>query len=268
VRERQGHRVEGGAKVNRDEYLSRIGVDRSNVRPDIETLRLLQYQHLLHIPFENLDIHWKRPIVLDSDRFYEKIVESGRGGFCYELNGLFNELLIAIGFHTHLVSGRVYGPDKVPGPEFDHMAIVVLIGNDEYLADVGFGDFIAEPLKIDPSSEQVDREGVFIIRLTEHGAFEVEKKDGNGWKPECLFGRNAHALQEFAGMCEFHQTSPDSHFTKGKVCSQLTADGRKTLTDKSFIVTVDGEKTDKPVDSEDKFAEILQREFAITIERK
>ncbi|MEP6788502.1 MAG: arylamine N-acetyltransferase, partial [Acidobacteriota bacterium] len=88
--------------MNRDEYLSRIEVDVSVVRPDVETLRLLQLQHLLHVPFENLDIHWKRPIVLDTDRFYEKIVINGRGGFCYELNGLFNELLIAIGFHTHL----------------------------------------------------------------------------------------------------------------------------------------------------------------------
>ena len=109
--------MDGGAKVNRDGYLSRIGVDPRGVRPDIETLRLLQYKHLLHVPFENLDIHWKRQIVLDTNRFYEKIVINGRGGFCYELNGLFNELLIAIGFHTHLISGRVYGPNKVPGPE-------------------------------------------------------------------------------------------------------------------------------------------------------
>jgi N-hydroxyarylamine O-acetyltransferase len=186
--------------MNLNGYLSRIGVDPMSIRPDVETLRLLQREHLLHVPFENLDIHWKRPIVLDTDRFYKKIVEGGRGGFCYELNGLFNELLIAVGYRTHLVSGRVYGPEKVPGPEFDHMAIVVMVAGEEYLADVGFGDFIAEPLKIDPSSEQIDREGVFIVRLTEHGSFEVEKKDGNGWKPECLFGRSARGLAEFTEM--------------------------------------------------------------------
>jgi len=143
------------------------------------------------------------------------------------------------------------------------MAIVVRVGGEEYLADVGFGDFIAEPLKIDPSSEQIDREGVFIVRLTEYGAFEVEKKDGDGWKPECLFGRNAHALSEFAGMCEFHQHSPESHFTKGKVCSQLTADGRKTLTDTKFIATVAGKKTETTVASDEEFEAILAREFNI-----
>ena len=249
--------------MNLDKYLSRIGVDAKEVRPDVQTLRLLQRQHMMHVPFENLDVHWRQPVVLDTNRFYEKIVENKRGGFCYELNGLFNELLVAVGFHTHLVSGRVYNAEGDPGPEFDHMAIVVLIGGEEYLADVGFGDFIADPLKIDPSGEQVDREGVFIIRLTEHGGFEVEKKDGDGWKPECLFGRNAHALQEFAGMCEFHQHSSDSHFTKGKVCSILTADGRKTLTDKKYLNTSNGEKTEIDVASVVEFDTILLREFEI-----
>ncbi|MEP6788786.1 MAG: arylamine N-acetyltransferase, partial [Acidobacteriota bacterium] len=238
-------------------------VDVSVVRPDVETLRLLQLQHLLHVPFENLDIHWERPIALDTDRFYEKIVINGRGGFCYELNGLFNELLIEIGFHTHLVSGRVYGPDKVPGPEFDHMAIVVLVGNDEYLADVGFGDFAAEPLKIDPSGEQADREGVFFVRFTEHGAFEIEKFKEGQWIPELLFGRNGHSLSEFAERNEFQQHSPDSHFTKGKICSILTADGRKTLTDGKFIVTSNGEKTESSINSNEEFEAILQGEFGI-----
>ena len=92
-----------------DKYLSRIGLERQNVRCDLESLRILQLQHLLNVPFENLDIHWKVPIALDTERFYEKIVENRRGGYCYELNGLFDELLKGLGYHTHLVSGRVHG---------------------------------------------------------------------------------------------------------------------------------------------------------------
>ena len=134
--ERQRYRMEGCIQMNLDKYLSRIEVNPREVRSDVETLRLLQRQHLLHVPFENLDIHWKRPIVLDTERLYKKIVVNGRGGFCYELNGLFNELLTSVGFHTHLVSGRVYNAERKLGPEFDHMAIVVLL-NGEYLADVG-----------------------------------------------------------------------------------------------------------------------------------
>ncbi len=255
--------MEGGKSVNVEAYLSRIGVDRGDVRCDLDTLRTLQLQHLLHVPFENLDIHWKVPIVLDTDRFYEKIVEKRRGGYCYELNGLFNELLKALGYHTHLVSGRVFMGDKGYSPDFDHMGIVVKIDDEEYLADVGFGDFASIPLKVDPSEEQPDREGTFYVRPTEHGAFEIEKLKDVSWTPELLFGRSSHDLQEFAERNEFQQRSPDSHFRTRKICSILTAEGRRTLTNNKFIVTSKGERKETDVASEDEFNEILMQEFGI-----
>jgi N-hydroxyarylamine O-acetyltransferase len=218
---------------------------------------------LLSVPFENLDIHWHHPIVLDVGEFYKKIVENRRGGFCYELNGLFNELLAGVGYRTRLVSGRVFNAVGEPGPEFDHMAIVVVIDGQEYLTDVGFGEFSAAPLMIDPSAEQIDREGTFIIRFTEHGSFDVEKKVGDSWKRECRFGRNAHVLADFSEMCEFHQLSPKSHFTNGKICSLMTQNGRKTLTDRKLIVTAVSEKSQTAFDSDDRFAELLLHEFGI-----
>src|SRR5258708_37264710 len=104
--------------MNLNRYLSRIGVDPREVRPDIETLRLLQRQHLLYVPFENLDIHWKRPIILDTDRFYKKIVEGGRGGFCFVLNRVFNNSLMAAGGATHLCLVRRFVPRHTPGDVF------------------------------------------------------------------------------------------------------------------------------------------------------
>src|SRR5215470_12755794 len=143
--------------MSRSAYLSRIGVGSTDLPADETTLRLLQRQHLLSVPFENLDIHWKRPIVLDTNRFYQKIVEEKRGGFCYELNGLFNELLVDLGYKTRLVSARVFDVGKGEfGPEFDHMIVIVTIGGQEYIADVGFGDFSAEPLLLDVEKEQAD----------------------------------------------------------------------------------------------------------------
>lgn len=108
--------------MNTTAYLHRIGLVDAKISSDVESLKLLQRSHLLTVPFENLDIHLKRPIVLDVERFYEKIVEQGRGGFCYELNGLFNELLRSLGFTTRLISGRVFS-GTTHGPEFDHAAI-------------------------------------------------------------------------------------------------------------------------------------------------
>src|ERR1044072_5729389 len=137
-------------------YLQRIGADAGSPACTAETLRFLQRQHLLHVSFENLDIHWKRPIVLNAGKFYQKIVGENRGGFCYELNGLFNVLLQELGYETKMVSARVGGGGNF-SPEYDHMAIIVKAAKadgEEYLADVGFGDFIAEPLKLVLDIEQ------------------------------------------------------------------------------------------------------------------
>lgn len=250
-------------RINRSDYLSRIAVASENLGPDAESLHLLQRQHLLNVPFENLDIHWKRPIVVDVAKFYAKIVGERRGGFCYELNGLFNELLREIGFQTRLVSARVFSGEKGFGPEFDHAAIIVTIGELEYLTDVGFGDFTAEPLRFVTDIEQQDREGVLVIRRADDGYFEVAKKAGDAWLPQYMSKPFARDLSEFAEMCDFQQFSPESHFTKGKVCSVLTGDGRKTLTDKKFIVTSNGEKTETLVESDEEFDQILVREFNI-----
>lgn len=249
--------------MNTEKYLSRIGLDNAGAAADIGRLKLLQRQHLLNVPFENLDIHWKRPIRLVTDAFYSKIVDENRGGFCYELNGLFNELLREAGFATRLLSARVADGSGGFSDEYDHLAILVIIGEMQYLADVGFGAFTTEPLQFVPDIEQDDDAGTFVIRPLADEYFEVAKKDGDEWRSEYKFKPFGRDLSEFSGMCEFHQTSPESHFTRGKVCSLMTPEGRKTLRDDRFIVTSAGIKTETPVGSEEEFDALLAREFGI-----
>ena len=244
------------------EYLDRIGLTDLEPTPDLPTLKLLQRAHLLHVPFENLDIHWKRPIVLDTEKFFRKIITERRGGFCYELNGLFNELLKWIGFETRLVSARVFNGTE-HGPEFDHAAIIVRIGGDEHLADVGFGAFTAEPLRFIPGEKQGDVHGVFVIRKFNDEYLEVAKLEDGNWRSEYIFRDVSRQLPEFSEMCDFQQHSPDSHFRKGKLCSIMTADGRKTLTDDNFIVTTGPEKKETPVADESQFYSLLMSEFGI-----
>lgn len=251
-------------EIERDAYLSRISiVPEANFVPSPDGLELLQTRHLENVPFENLDIHWKRPIILDTNRFYEKIVAHKRGGFCYELNGLFERLLRSMGFQTKLVSARPYSNENGFGPEFDHAAIIVSLGDTEYLVDVGFGDFAAGPLRIVIGGEQTDREGIFRISGAEDGALVVEKRTVDEWRPEYMFSLQARGLAEFREMCDFQQYSPESHFTKGKICSVLTTHGRKTLTDRNYIVTTNGNRVETPVPSETEFNEILASEFGI-----
>ena len=252
--------------MDTENYLRRIGIEHSHFPANEESLRFLQKQHLLNVPFENLDIHWKRRIILDTTRFYEKVVGEGRGGFCYVLNGLFCELLNEIGFQVRMISARVAKGDGDFGAEYDHMAILADINGKEFLVDVGFGAFTAEPIKFDLDVEQVDDNGVFLIRKYDSDYFEVVKKDGSVWKSEYIFKDLARDLNEFTEMCNFHQISPDSHFTRGKVCSLMLDNGRQTLTDKTFIETRNDTKTLTEINSEDEFKKILARIFRI--ERK
>lgn len=248
--------------MNSADYLARIGVDRA--APDETGLFLLQRRHLMTVPFENLDIHWKRPIVLNIDSICRKVVGEKRGGFCYELNGLFGALLNELGFPTRMVSARVSNGDGTFSREYDHMALLSMVGDQEYLVDVGFGAFTTEPLKMVLDVEQEDPSGTYVIREQGDDYLAVLKKDGSEWKAEYMFKPVGRQLSEFTEMCEFHQTSAESHFTRGKVCSVLTSDGRKTLRDKGFILTIGAEKTEDAVGSEEQFAEILQREFGIS----
>jgi N-hydroxyarylamine O-acetyltransferase len=246
--------------MNTEKYLRRIRIENFAIPLTAENLKFLQKQHLLNVPFENLDIQWQRLIILDTSKFYEKIIGEKRGGFCYELNGLFCELLNKIGFLSKIISARVSNGNGEFGAE---LAILTKIDGIEFLVDVGFGDFTAEPLKFILDTEQVDENGVFLIRKFDDEYFEVVKKDDELWKGEYIFKDKPRDLAEFTEMCNFHQTSLESHFTRGKVCSLMLENGRKTLTDKAFIETKNDRKSETEINSEEEFYKILAHEFGI-----
>jgi N-hydroxyarylamine O-acetyltransferase len=182
------------------------------------------------VPFENLDIPLGRQIVCDEDTFVRKIVERRRGGFCYEMNGAFAALLRAIGFHVTLLSARVPQPDGSDGPEFDHLTLRVDL-EESWLADVGFGDSFMEPLRLKTGIEQ-EQDGR-RFRIVDFGELlHVERAEpGGGWKREYSFTLKPRHLREFAGMCHYHQTSPESPFTRKRLCTIATPEGRITLSD-------------------------------------
>jgi N-hydroxyarylamine O-acetyltransferase len=116
-----------------DSYLNRIGCSGAR-EPTLDTLRQLHLAHVSSVPFENLDIP-RRPIVLDEAALFAKIVGRRRGGFCYELNGLFAALLRELGFRVTLLSARVPNAEGRPVPEFDHLVLRVDLA-EPWLADV------------------------------------------------------------------------------------------------------------------------------------
>jgi N-hydroxyarylamine O-acetyltransferase len=223
-------------------YLSRIGCEMPRTI-DLATLTELHLAHLRTVPFENLDIHWGREIVLDEAHLYEKIVERRRGGICYELNGLFAWLLRALGFDVTVLAANVYSGDADLTPDFDHMVLLVNIGWQRYLADVGFGDSFLTPLALGHPGAQSDGASAYEISRTDpfYDLFRVDASgSGGARKPLFRFDLTPRSLHDFVDRCGFHQNSPESHFRRKTVCSRAHPEGRFTVSAGELIITGKG----------------------------
>jgi N-hydroxyarylamine O-acetyltransferase len=257
--------------MNVSQYLTRIHYS-GPVSPNAETLRQLQVAHLQSVPFENLSIHANEPIILNDDALFEKIVTRRRGGFCYELNGLFAALLRTLGFKVEMLSAGVSNNQNGFGPEFDHMTLLVTAPDkpdERWLADVGFGDSFIEPLLLDERDEQLQGERAYRID-TEDDHLVLLQRDRDGeWKPQYRFSLAPHSYTDYEQMCRYHQTSPESHFTKARMCSLATPEGRITLSGLRFITTTrTGERLERTLSNEEKFDEMLRELFGVVISDK
>ena len=244
-------------------YLSRIGIAEISP-PSLDFLAELQNRHMLSIPFEDLDIPHRDKIVLDLEWIYQKIIPTKRGGFCYELNGLFHWLLTQLGFKVDILSARVFNHErKELGPEFDHMALLVHLEND-YLVDVGFGDSFRMPLEF-PNGEQRDISGHYKIYTINENEYDLRRKESYDWKLQYKFSITSRTLAEFENMCEYQQTFPESIFRNRMVCTIATQTGRITLSNLSLTVTDNGTKTKTDLRSDGEFYQLLKKHFLIEL---
>ncbi|GET22728.1 arylamine N-acetyltransferase family protein [Prolixibacter denitrificans] len=248
--------------INNEAYLQRIFYD-GPTSVSLQTVTQLQKAHVLHVPFENLDIHQKVPIELNIDHIYNKVINQHRGGFCYELNGLFYELLKCLGFEVRRISARVYHANEY-APEYDHLAIVATIDGKEYLTDVGFGEFTFSPLRLDTTELQHDERGTFRIDRYETFCYRVNKQEDNVWQSVYVFENRHREFREFEAMCRYHQTSPESPFTKSRLIKRPTCTGRITLTNDTLKISENGHPAEeKPVNGAEEFATYLDSYFGI-----
>jgi N-hydroxyarylamine O-acetyltransferase len=241
-------------------YLEPISYHGS-CEPILPTLQALHEAHLLAVPFENLDIALGRAIVLDEASLWTKIVDHHRGGFCYELNGLFALLLRALGFQVDLLSAAVVRETGGFGPDFDHLTLLVHLEQD-WLADVGLGESFRQPLRLQAGLTQRQSDGSY--RLEYEGGFWIYQEWDDAWKPAHRFLVQPHALHDFAAMCHYHQTSPQSTFTQQRVCTLPTPSGRITLSDQRLITNSNGERTERVLTDQD-YRTILAEQFGIVL---
>lgn len=205
-----------------DAYLDRIAY-HGPLRPDRATLAALHRAHLLAIPYENLDVQLGRPVSTDPAAAYDKIVRRKRGGWCYEMNGLFGWVLSEIGFKVTRAAGAVLREKRGAASEGCHLVLVVELEEGIYLADVGFGDGPLDPIAV--------TEGEF----GSHGFRFALTREPDGWWRFHHHARGGVASFDFipakaeerllSEQCLFLQSSPESPFVQNAVLQHHFADG-------------------------------------------
>ena len=287
------------SNLDADRYLERIGLDPDAVAAadrDGELLASLQSAHARSVPFETLSIcghphpeagtsYEGEPIDLDAASLYEKVVERGRGGFCYELNGAFAWLLDDLGFDVRRCAARVAADGGGYGIPADHLTLVVDLGGaDErvngrehrtagrHLVDVGVGaPVVRRPVPLDGT---VVDNGVGVeLRLVEpdrpDADYRLECRKPAGWEdvthewsPRYILRDEPRELDFFEASCEYHSTAPDSHFTGDPIAMQATAEGHVSVSPDTITRRMRGETEKRDVDPE-AYDRLLAEEIGI-----
>ncbi len=201
-------------------YLARVGfVGEPNA--DLDTLARLHRGHLQHIPYENLGVLLGETLDFDIARIFDKLVHQRRGGWCYEMNGLFAWALETIGFEVTRLAGGVIR-DRI-GDEYVGNHLVLRVDLDRpYLADVGFGDGLFEPI---PLIEQEFDQNGFVSRLAKAaGGWWRFHNHQNCGAPSFDFRNEPADLKQLTAMCAFLQSSDLSPFTQNVVLQRRFPD--------------------------------------------
>jgi len=243
-----------------DSYFERIGY-RGSTEVCAETLRDIHIAHTLNVPFENLDVFYKRPILLDEASLYKKIVQERRGGYCFEMNGIFSFVLLEMGFKVTNLLARV----TVDGTHYTtktHQAILVKIGGKQWLADVGFGnDGLIAPLLMEENTEQGQFAHTYRLIMDSALGYVLQKKNEDGYYPLYAFTLDECSPEDFLMSNHFTATFPGSFFLTMRMCTMPRKDGRITLTDSHFKVVKENDVLTTPITSDHEFNTLLKKHF-------
>ncbi|MEM7802297.1 MAG: arylamine N-acetyltransferase, partial [Chloroflexota bacterium] len=192
-------------------------------------------------------------------------IKRRRGGFCYELNGLFSSLLRQLGFQVERLSANVGRDDGTFSADFDHMTLLVTL-NERWLVDVGFGETFLQPLRLDSTDVNVQDNGEYQLKPEGDGFIMYENRPGKDWAPGLRFTTQPYEYANFVDRCHFQQYSPDSTFKKGRICSLATLTGRISLSELKFITTVfGGGRVARELADEAEFSAVLKAYFGIIL---
>jgi N-hydroxyarylamine O-acetyltransferase len=244
-------------------YLDRIGF-AGTPRPDLATLKALHRGHALSISYENLDVQLGRPVTTDPAAAFDKIVRRGRGGWCYEMNGLLGWALREIGFEVTRLAGGVHRATFGGVMVGNHLVLRVDLPEGPWIADVGFGDGPRDPFPLAPGPIVSDGFEYRLDRLDD-GWWRLTNQPLGG-APNFDF-RSEPASEALLGeKCQALQTSPESVFVTTAICQRHMPGEIRLLRGRAFRrLRADGRKEEHVIADAGAFVALLAREYELDL---
>lgn len=239
-------------------YLDRIGLDGVPAA-DLAGLRRLHRAHLNHIPYENLDVQLGRPVDLDIERTYHKIIGRRRGGWCYEMNGLFGWALSEAGFDVTRMVGGVMASLAGEVAMGSHLVLRVQL-EQPYLVDVGLGDGLREPIPILGGNHHQDDREFRLETLDEEGRWRFHNHEGRP-PPDFDFRMEAADEARLEALCQTLQTEPTSLFVQNLICIRTVPGHGATHLIGRVLAKADAEK--EILTDVDAFLDTLENHFGL-----
>ncbi|MCB9960630.1 MAG: arylamine N-acetyltransferase [Hyphomonas sp.] len=242
-------------------YLNRIGYT-GPLAPDLPTLRALCAAHISAVPFEDLDVQLGRPPGLDVDTIYEKIVAQRRGGWCYEMNGLFGWVLVEIGFDVMRVSGGVLRERMGDQQMGNHLCLIATLDRP-YLVDVGFGSALNRPLPLEAGEHDC---APFRVTLSDLGDGYWRYSEQAFAAPFTYDFRPEPADEALLGaVCTKQGTDPASNFVLNLVAQRRSGTSHRMLRGKVLVHTTPDGVEQTEIGSADELAATLRDIFGLDV---
>lgn len=254
--------------INLEAYLKRIGYIGKPVA-NLETLQTIQRLHPDAIPFENLNPFTATPVKIDLESIQQKLVQDGRGGYCFEQNHLLKAVLEQIGFEVKGLAARVvWGRTKNDPAPFSHMLLLVTLENIQYIVDVGFGSMsLTGPLVLEVDKVQTTPHEDF--RIVQDGTYyRVDGWIKSEWHACYKFHLEEHFMADYEMMNWYTSCHPQSHFTYTITAARAFDQGRYTLRDNVFHAHYLDQPSEKTIITETtEFQAILQHIFGLNLSK-
>lgn len=245
-------------------YLERIGYE-GTPEVSLDCLKKLVLGQLRHIPFEDLDVfHGHKEPSLDTEALFEKIITNKRGGYCFELNGLFGKLLSALGFSCRSHMARVVWNYPHLTPPSHQVNIVTLDGQD-YFCDVGFGGPIPYcPLPISFGAEQVCTVTGRKYRFSKEGDWITLSVWFEGaFKPMLMLLDTPCDPVDFVPLNHFCAFSPIEPFIRKQMVWLAAAEGRRSIDGNILKIEKDGKTMETVLKTDTELRSALKVYFGI-----